>query len=271
MHTSPRHPHAAALDASQPPIQQLRAIIAALRSPEGCPWDREQTHATLRASLIEEAYEVVEAINTGDDANLREELGDLLLQPIFHAQIAAEEGRFDFDDLTRSIVEKLIRRHPHVFGEDRCADSAEVLRKWDDLKRAEKGHIATSALDGISGGLPALLRAEKVQKKAARVGFDWSAIPPVAAKIREELAEVEAELAGGTSARIEEEIGDLLFAVVNLARKLQVDGETALQRATDKFGTRFRAVEALARERHLELDKLTLPELDALWDEVKRR
>jgi MazG family protein len=251
-------------------IDQLRDIIAKLRSSGGCPWDREQTHATLRAGLIEEAYEVVEAINTGDDANLREELGDLLLQPIFHAQIAAEEGRFDFDDVARGIVEKLIRRHPHVFGDDRCADSTEVLRKWDDIKRAEKGSVATSALDGISGGLPALLRAEKVQKKAARVGFDWSEIAPVVAKIREELAEVEAELPGGSDVRIEEEIGDLLFAVVNLARKLKVDGETALQRATDKFDARFRAIETLARERGLALEKLTLAELDTLWEEVKR-
>jgi MazG family protein len=265
------HPHADALDNTQPPIQQLRAIIARLRAPDGCPWDREQTHASLRAGLIEEAYEVVEAINTGDDANLCEELGDLLLQSIFHAQIASEEGRFNFDDVARGIAEKLLRRHPHVFGEDRCADSAEVLRKWDDLKRAEKGVQANSALDGISGGLPALMRAEKVQKKAARVGFDWNEIAPVVAKIREEVAEVEAELAAGVNAKIEEEIGDLLFSVVNLARKLKVDGETALQGATDKFSTRFRQVESLARERGLAMDKMTLEELDTLWDEVKAR
>ena len=261
--------HDAALDASQPPIQQLRAIIARLRAPEGCPWDREQTHASLRAGLIEEAYEVVEAINQGDDANLCEELGDLLLQSVFHAQIAAEEGRFNFDDVARGIVKKLLRRHPHVFGEERCADSAEVLRKWDDIKRAEKGGQATSALDGISGGLPALMHAEKVQKKAARVGFDWGEVAPVLAKIREELAEVEAELPQGVGFRIEEELGDLLFSVVNLARKLKIDGETALQRSTGKFSARFRQVEALARERGLLLEKLTLPELDALWDEVK--
>src|SRR5476649_787086 len=223
MHTAPRHPNSEALDATQPPIQQLRAIVARLRAPDGCPWDREQTHASLRAGLIEEAYEVVEAINQSDDANLCEELGDLLLQPVFHAQIAAEEGRFNLDDVARSIVEKLLRRHPHVFGEDRCADSAEVLRKWDDIKRAEKGERATSALDGISGGLPALMRAEKVQKKAARVGFDWSEVAPVVAKIREELAEVEAEVSAGAAPKIEEEIGDLLFSVVNLARKLKVD------------------------------------------------
>jgi len=270
MHTSPRHPNADALDATQPPIQQLRAIIARLRAPEGCPWDREQTHASLRAGLIEEAYEVVEAVNQGDDANLCEELGDLLLQSVFHAQIAAEDGRFNFDDIARGIVKKLLHRHPHVFGEERCADSAEVLRKWDDIKRAEKGGHAASALDGISGGLPALMHAEKVQKKAARVGFDWGEVAPVLAKIREELAEVEAELPRGAGSRIEEEIGDLLFSVVNLARKLKIDGETALQRSTGKFSARFRQVEALARERGLFLEKLTLPELDALWDEVKR-
>jgi MazG family protein len=271
MHTPPRHPNTDALDASQPPVQQLRAIVTRLRAPEGCPWDREQTHASLRAGLIEEAYEVVEAINQNDDENLCEELGDLLLQPIFHAQIAAEEGRFNFDDVARTVVEKLLRRHPHVFGEDQCADSAEVLRKWDDIKRAEKGGKATSALDGISGGLPALMRAEKVQKKAARVGFDWNEIAPVLAKVREELAEVEAELPHGiANPKIEEEIGDLLFSVVNLARKLKVDGETALQRSTDKFGSRFRKVETLARERGLAMEKMSLAELDALWDEVKR-
>ena len=254
-------------------IDQLIDIVAKLRGPGGCPWDHEQTHASLRAGLIEEAYEVVEAINTGDDANLREELGDLLLQSVFHAQIAAEDGRFNFDDVARSISEKLVRRHPHVFGAERCADSTEVLRKWDDIKRAEKsaqGAPAASALDGISSGLPALMRAEKVQKKAARVGFDWSEAAPVVAKIREELSEVEAELPAGSPAKIEEEIGDLLFSVVNLARKLKVDGETALQRATDKFAMRFRAVEALARERGISLENLTLAELDVLWDEVKR-
>jgi MazG family protein len=269
MATEPAALRAAALNASQPAIDQLRAIVACLRAPEGCPWDREQTHTTLRSGLLEEAYEVVAAINNADDANLREELGDLLLQSVFHAQIAAEEGRFDFDHVAREIVEKLIRRHPHVFGDDSCADSAEVLRKWDDIKRAEKGAVAQSALDGLPGGLPALLHAQKVQKKAAKVGFDWSEVPPVLAKIREELAEIEAELAVGDARRLEDEVGDLLFATVNLARKLHLDAETALHRATAKFAARFRAVEGLARERQLALEKMTLPELDALWEEVK--
>ena len=271
MTSDPASLRAAALDATQPAIEQLRAIVACLRAPEGCPWDREQTHATLRSGLLEEAYEVVDAINNADDANLREELGDLLLQSVFHAQIAAEEGRFDFDQVAREIVEKLIRRHPHVFGEDSCVDSAEVLRKWDDIKRAEKGGVSESALEGIPGGLPALLRAQKVQKKAAKVGFDWAEVAPVLAKIREELGELEAELANGHAARLEDELGDLLFSVVNLARKLHLDAETALQGATVKFSGRFRAVEKLARERALALEKLSLPELDALWDEVKLR
>ncbi|MES2569044.1 MAG: nucleoside triphosphate pyrophosphohydrolase, partial [Verrucomicrobiota bacterium] len=154
-------------------ITQLREIVARLRAPDGCPWDREQTHTSLRTGVIEEAYEVVEAINNSDDANLREELGDLLLQVVFHAQIAEEEGRFDFDAVAHDISEKLIRRHPHVFGEDRCADSAEVLVRWEELKRAEKGNRQKSVLDDVSNGLPALMRAEKIQKKAARVGFDW--------------------------------------------------------------------------------------------------
>ena len=255
---------------SLPPIERLRAIVAILRSPEGCPWDREQTHASLRAGLIEEAYEVVDAINRSDDADLCEELGDFLLQTVFHSQIAEESGRFAFDDIARAISEKLIRRHPHVFGEDQCSDSAEVLRKWDDIKRAEKGARVESALDGVSGGMPALIHAEKIQKKAARVGFDWQEAEPVIAKVREELAEIESAIAAQHSENIEEEVGDLLFSVVNLARKLKVDGETGLRRATEKFCSRFRQIEKAARERGLVMEKMSLPELDALWEEAKK-
>jgi MazG family protein len=261
-------------DSQLPGIDQLIDIVAKLRGPGGCPWDIEQTHGSLRAGLLEEAYEVVEAINKDDHANLREELGDLLLQSVFHAQIANDAGRFNFDDVAREISAKLVRRHPHVFGDMHCTDAADVLRKWDDIKRAEKGSTAQSALDGISTGLPALMRAEKVQKKAARVGFDWATAEPVFVKVREELAEVEAEVArrgssDDAAAKIEDEIGDVLFAAVNLARKLQVDAEVALQRATDKFSARFREVERLAGERGLALEKLSLSELDAIWDEVK--
>lgn len=259
-------------DPTLPGIDQLIAIVAQLRAPGGCPWDREQTHASLRGGLLEEAYEVVEAIDNSDDENLREELGDLLLQSVFHAQIAVEEGRFNFDDVARSISEKLVRRHPHVFGEDQCADSEAVLKRWDEIKRTEKGgDVPKSALDGVPGSLAALMRAQKVQKKAAKVGFDWDAAAPVIAKVREEIAEVEAAIAAQDAAALEDEIGDVLFSIVNLARKLEIDAEVALHRATNKFVFRFHAVEALARERSLALEKMTLAELDVLWDEVKRR
>ena len=271
MHDAPLPKTAAdALDPRWTPLEQLLRIMARLRAPDGCPWDREQSHATLRQSVIEEAYEVAAAINTGDDANLREELGDLLLQVVFHAQMASERGDWNFDAVASGIVEKLVRRHPHVFGSENASDSAAVLTRWEEIKRAEKGTAATaSALDGVSEGLPSLMRAEKVQKKAAKVGFDWSELPPVVAKVREEIAEVEGAL--GDTEKVEEEVGDLLFAVVNLARKLKVDGEVALQRATDKFATRFREVEAVARERGLALEKMTLAEMDEIWDAVKAR
>ena len=256
-------------DTKLPGIDQLLDIIAKLRGPGGCPWDQEQTHGSLRAGLIEEAYEVAAAIDARDDENLREELGDLLLQVVFHAQIGRDEGRFDFDAVAREVSAKLVRRHPHVFGNDQCVDAADVLLKWDEIKRAEKGHVAESVLDGLPVGLPALMRAQKVQKKAAKVGFDWEDAAPVFAKVREELAEAEAVL--GDPAKLEDEIGDVLFSVVNLARKLKIDAEPALHRATEKFSGRFRAVETLARERGISLDGLPLAELDKLWDEVKAR
>jgi len=253
-------------------LHRLRQIVARLRAPDGCPWDREQTHMSLRAGLLEEAYEVVHAIEEQDPAHLCEELGDLLLQVVFHSQLAQESGQFTFENVAGGIAEKLVRRHPHVFGADHCADSAEVLQRWEDIKRAERGekNAPESALDGVSGGLPALMRAEKIQKKAARTGFDWAEIGPVLDKVREELAEVEAEI-GVDPERLEGEIGDLLFSVVNLARKLKIDGEVALHRATEKFTTRFKSLEKLAIEKRLVLEKLSLPEMDALWDEIKTR
>jgi len=257
-----------ALDPAYSPLDQLLRIMARLRAPDGCPWDREQDHASLRASVIEEAYEVAAAINSGDDYNLREELGDLLLQVVFHAQLAREDGRFDFDSIATSIVEKLVRRHPHVFGSENIASSADVLVRWEDIKKAEKGG-QESALDGVSVGLPALLHAEKIQKKAAKVGFDWDSIPPVIAKVREEIEEVEAELIKPDNQQLEEELGDLLFATVNLTRKLGINAEAALQKATDKFSARFRAVESLAHSRGLQLETMTLQEMDVLWDEIK--
>ncbi len=263
-------------DPKLPGIDQLTDIVAKLRGPGGCPWDREQTHASLRAALLEEAHEVVAAIDNRDDANLREELGDLLLQSVFHAQLAAEEGRFTFNDVAREIATKLVRRHPHVFAADHCADSAAVLQRWEEIKRAEKGDAPASALDGLPGGLPALLHAQKTQKKAARVGFDWPDVEPVFAKLHEEISELRAALTAPATdllspiSAIEDELGDLLFTVVNLARKLHLDAETALHRSTRKFATRFRAVEQLATARGVALEKLTLAELDLLWDEVKR-
>ncbi len=263
-------------DPNLPGIDQLTDIVAKLRGPGGCPWDREQTHASLRSALLEEAHEVVAAIDNRDDANLREELGDLLLQSVFHAQLAAEEGRFTFNDVAREIATKLVRRHPHVFAADHCADSAAVLQRWEEIKRAEKGDAAASALDGLPGGLPALLHAQKTQKKAARVGFDWPDVEPVFAKLHEEISELRAALTAPATdllspiSAIEDELGDLLFTVVNLARKLHLDAETALHRSTRKFSARFRAVEQLASARGITLEKLTLAELDQLWDEVKR-
>jgi len=258
-------------DAALPPIARLREIVAALRSPGGCPWDREQTHASLRGALLEEAHEVVDAMNRNDDPHLSEELGDLLLQVVFHAQIATEEERFTFDDVARAISEKLIRRHPHVFGDDQCEDSAAVLKRWDEIKHAEKGGTQQSALDGIPQGLPALMRATKLQKKAAKIGFDWENASPVLGKVREELAEIETEIASGDREKLEDELGDLLFTAVNLARKLHIDAEVALHRASAKFERRFREVEHLASKRSLALATMSLPELDALWDEVKAR
>jgi MazG family protein len=259
-------------DPTLPPIDQLRDVVAKLRGPGGCPWDREQTHATLRGGLLEEAYEVVAAIDAGDEANLREELGDLLLQVIFHSQLAAEEGRFDFDEVAQEIADKLLRRHPHVFGAESAETSAAVLVKWDEIKRAEKGcaSAAASLLDGLPVGLPALLHAHKVQKKAAKVGFDWPDPPPILAKVREEIAELEEAIAGGSAAEVEGELGDLLFSVVNLARHLHLEAEVALSGSTEKFSSRFRAMEGLARERGLELAKMTLEEMDVLWEEVKK-
>ena len=264
-------------DPNLPGIDQLTDIVAKLRGPGGCPWDREQTHASLRSALLEEAHEVVAAIDNRDDANLREELGDLLLQSVFHAQLAAEEGRFTFNDVAHEIATKLVRRHPHVFAADHCADSAAVLQRWEEIKRAEKGDAAASALDGLPGGLPALLHAQKTQKKAARVGFDWPDVEPVFAKLHEEISELRAALTAPATdllspiSAIEDELGDLLFTVVNLARKLHLDAETALHHSTRKFSARFRAVEQLASARGITLEKLTLAELDQLWDEVKRQ
>ncbi len=249
-------------------IARLCQIVAQLRAPDGCPWDREQTTGSLVPPLLEEAYEVAGAIRAADDANLREELGDLLLLIVMHAQIAAEEGRFDLASVANAVAEKLIRRHPHVFAESKVRDTEGVIKQWEAIKRTEKTGD-THYLSSVPPALPALMRAQKVQKKVARVHFDWSELREVIAKVDEELGEAKEALASGNQPAIADEIGDLMFAIVNLARKCQLDAESLLQAATDKFIGRFNQLEDRLRDRGGELWKATLPELDAIWNEVK--
>ena len=256
-------------------LDRLLAIMARLRDPErGCPWDREQDFATIAPYTIEEAYEVADAIARGDRAALKDELGDLLFQVVFHARMAEEKGHFAFGDVAEAVADKMVRRHPHVFGDTEIASAAAQTQAWEEQKAAERRDraaidgVSHSVLDGVALALPALLRAEKIQRRAARIGFDWPEVPPVLAKLAEEIGELEAELDGGAGRdKIEDEMGDILFAAANLARKLDIDPEAALRRATAKFERRFRKVEALAAERR------TGPDLDALeelWQQVKR-
>ena len=256
---------------SKAPIDRLLAIMARLRDKNsGCPWDIKQNFATIAPYTIEEAYEVADAVERGDMDALKDELGDLLLQVVFHARIAEEDGLFAFDDVAAAIAHKMVRRHPHVFGDAEIASVSAQNEAWEAHKAAErqaKGGAA-SVLDGIALAYPALLRAGKVSKRAARIGFDWPGAKAVIPKITEEIHEVEAEIdAGAGKEALEEEIGDLLFAVANLARKLEVEPETALRRATAKFERRFRCVEALAAERGIGRD---LDALEELWQQVKK-
>jgi MazG family protein len=247
-------------------IDRLREIVSKLRAPDGCPWDREQTHATLKPHLLEECYELIDAIDDQDDDALLEELGDLLLQVVLHAQMASEEGRFQFDQVADRIADKLVRRHPHVFGENKLPTSDAVLRQWDAIKRSEKEE-RKSILDGVPRTLPALAQAQKVQAKAARAGFDWPEAQDVLAKIREEISEIEG---AQSSEQLSEELGDLLFSIVNFARKRKLDAEDLLRAATEKFSRRIRAMETLSTERGIQLSALSLQELDRLWDEAKK-
>ncbi len=249
-------------------LTRLCRIVTRLRAPDGCPWDREQTNRSLVPPLLEEAYEVAGAIRAADDANLREELGDLLLLIVMHAQIASEEGRFDLAHVADEVAEKLIRRHPHVFAESKVRDTEGVIKQWEAIKRTEKTGD-THYLSSVPPALPALMRAQKVQKKVARVHFDWSELREVIAKVDEELGETKEALTSQDEGAIADEIGDLMFAVVNLARKCQLDAESLLQAATDKFIGRFNQLEDRLRDRGGELGKATLPELDAIWNEVK--
>ena len=250
-------------------LDPLVKVMSRLRSPDGCPWDIEQSHATLRRYIIEEVYEVLEAIDEQDPTHLCEELGDLLLQIVFHARMAEEAGDFSMQDVVDTVTEKLIRRHPHVFGDISVQDAAEVIVNWDAIKRREKKQKPKSALDGVPQGLPALLRANKLQMKAAKVGFDWDDIAPVWDKVAEELAELRQAAAGGNPSEIEDELGDVVFAVVNLGRFLGVETEVALNRANNKFSRRFFQVEALLRQQGRKWQELDLAQMDELWLAVK--
>jgi MazG family protein len=263
-------------------FEKLVAVQARLRAPGGCPWDREQTHRSLRTYLIEEAYEVLEALESGNDAKFAEEMGDLLLQIVFHSQIAREEGRFTVADVIREIHDKMIRRHPHVFGETRAKDSAEVLRNWEQIKAEERRSSANkkserdklpadepSLLDGVSRALPATLEGFQLTRKAARIGFDWDDAGGVIAKMQEETEELRNALTTQDQPKVEEELGDLLFAAVNLSRFLHIDPEIALKKANAKFSRRFHAMEKMARKTGREFKDLPREEMEALWDTTK--
>ncbi len=274
-------------------FQKLVGVMARLRAPGGCPWDREQTHATLRTYLIEEAYEVLDAMDSGDDLKFAEELGDLLLQVLFHAQIAQEEGRFTIADVVREIYEKMIRRHPHVFGNKSAKTSADVLRNWEKIKEQERKEVqegkdrkaeeSGSVLDGVPRTLPALLEANQLTRKAARIGFDWENVEGIFAKLAEETGELQTALGNrvgggerpqGSRTRpglqdIEGEVGDILFVAVNLARFLELDPEIALKKTSQKFSRRFREMERVARERGTTLAEVPREGMETLWEEAK--
>lgn len=261
------------LPGCQVPLDPLVDVIAALRQPNGCPWDCEQTHTSLRACLIEECYEVVEAIDENDMNKLQEELGDLLLQIVFQARIAEEAGAFHANDVIGGIVDKMVRRHPHVFGALELKDSHEVVEKWDDIKQQEREMSAKSdsVLGQIPLQLPALMRAYKIQQRAARVGFDWPSINGAWGKLAEEAAEVKAAAADNDFHAVAEELGDLLFAVVNVARFFQVEPELALASTTAKFERRFHYIEQQAKLTGISWGDLTLEEMDNLWEQAKEQ
>jgi MazG family protein len=255
-------------------IPRLREIVRQLRAPGGCPWDIEQSHESLIPNLLEEAYEAADAIRSGDRPHMCEELGDLMLQAVMHAQIADEAGDFNLDDVATGIADKLVRRHPHVFGESDADNTEAVLAQWAEIKQAEKaatgkGEITPGALDGVPVGMPAVMRATELQKKAAKVGFDWDTPGEVLPKVREEIDEVTRAMEDGDHEHTASEIGDLLFATVNLARKLKIDAEAALADANDKFTRRFRQVEGQFTASGKTLTGATLEEMDAAWDTVK--
>lgn len=266
----------AAIEAIADPVDRLRVLMKRLLDPGGCPWDREQTHESLKKYLIEEAYEVCEAIDRGDRDEIAEELGDVALQVVFHSELAERAGSFRLEDVYSAVCRKLLDRHPHVFGEVEAKDSDAVLRNWESLKREEKrrkaearGGDRASVLDGVPAALPGLQRAMRLQEKAAKIGFDWEGIEGVEEKLREEAEEFSRAARDGTPEELEDELGDVLFTIVNLARRLRLDPEEAMRKACRKFDARFRAVETRAEAAGRDLREMTLAEMDALWDEAK--
>ena len=250
-------------------LSRLLQIVARLRGPGGCPWDIEQTHQSIRHNLIEECYEALEAIDSGDMDAFQDELGDLLMQIVFHAQMASEEGHFTFDDVAGSIADKLVRRHPHVFGENQLRTSDQVLKQWEEIKKKENN--SNSVLNELPKCLPALLKADKIQRKVARVGFDWKSIDDVLKKMQEELSELKIAIAQKRKASIQEEIGDLLFSVVNLARHKQLQAEDLLNQSTNKFVSRFQQLEKEVLKTQKRFETCTPDELDKIWEKVKKK
>jgi len=253
-------------------IDRLVDIVKKLRDPNGgCPWDLEQTHKSILSSFLEEVYEFFEAIDKNDTYEMKEELGDVLVQIVFHAQMASEDNRFDLDAVAKEIADKLVRRHPHVFGDTSVSSTNEVLKNWEDIKRGEAGKEERKyATDGIPKSLPALLRAEKIQKKAARVGFDWPDIAPVLDKVEEEFAEFREALRKGDIENAEEELGDIMFALANVARHKNINAENALRLTIDKFERRFHHVEDSFRKNNSDIKTASLEQMDVYWDEAKK-
>jgi len=253
-------------------FSKLVNLMATLRGPAGCPWDREQTHESLKPFLIEECYEVIDALDVGTPGMVREELGDLLFQIIFHARIAEEKGAFTIADVISAIVEKMTRRHPHVFGEEKMSTAEEVLATWEEIKKKEKTHQErTSLLDGVPQGLPALLRAQGIQKRAARVGFDWRELGEALPKLDEEIEEFKQSLKSKDASAIEDELGDIFFMLVNISRFLEINPEDALRKTISKFIHRFRFIEERAANAGRSLNDMTLEEMEALWQQAKEK
>ncbi|MBC8569806.1 nucleoside triphosphate pyrophosphohydrolase [Zongyangia hominis] len=253
-------------------MEDLIKIMEVLRGENGCPWDREQDHHSIRKNFLEETYEVLEAIDNEDPKLLREELGDVLLQVVFHARMEEEQGRFDFDDVANDICQKLIIRHPHIFGDIKVSSAGQVLVNWDKIKQATKGQkTATETLENVPKVLPALMRAGKVQQRAARAGFDYDGVTGALADLKSEIAELEEAIAKGEKAQCREEMGDLFFAAVNVSRFLDADAEETLSEATDKFIRRFAVVEQLAKQNGVDMKQSDLAQLDVLWKEAKKQ